>query len=185
MVVFPSHHFFTTLLIDLNGDLMKYVNILLFIFFIIFMIYSVTNTYQIRDMTSNILNVFSYSIVPSLLPFLLLNQLCISIGIIDLFAYLFQFISYPLFKISGKGASIIIISLLCGFPSSAIFTSSLYINKQIGKQEASRIINYCFFPSFSFLFSIIKPKLSNWHFTILILAIYLISFLFLYLSSNW
>jgi hypothetical protein len=134
--------------------------------------------------TRQVLLTFSQNILPALLPFLILNQLLIKLGIIDLLAYFFQFISYPLFKISGKGASIIIIGLLNGFPSSAIFTSLMLIDKQIEKGEAQRLINSIFFPSVSFLFAIIGTNLNdNYIFIRLILSLYLSGFIFLYISS--
>ena len=156
---------------------------MIFLFFI-FVVYSLINIKQTNVSTMIVLKTFSKTILPSLLPFLILNQLLIKIGIIDLLAYFFQFISYPLFKISGKGASIIIIGILNGFPSSAIFASLMLINKQIEKQEAQRLINATFFPSISFLFSILSPNINNLHyFTLLILCLYLTGFSSLYFSS--
>lgn len=163
---------------------MKKINTIYITLFSIFLIYSLINIQETKESTSNTLITFSSTILPSLLPFLILNQLIIKIGIIDLIGYLFQYISYPLFKISGKGASIILIGLLNGFPSSAIFTSLMIKDKQIEKKEAQRIINSIFFPSISFLFIIIKANLNNpMLFTYLILSIYLSGFIFLYFSS--
>lgn len=163
---------------------MKKTNILYIILFSLFLIYSVINIQETKQHTSNSIIVFSKSILPSLLPFLILNQLIIKLGIIDLLGYVFQYISCPLFKISGKGASTIIIGLLNGFPSSVIFTSLMLKDKQLEKQEAQRIINAIFFPSISFLFLIINHNINNTKlFTYLILSIYLSGFLFLYISS--
>ena len=153
---------------------MKKHNIIITILFSIFIFYSLINIKETNESTFYILINFSKTILPALLPFLILNQLLIKLGIVDILAYFFQFISYPLFKISGKGASIIIIGLLNGFPSSAIFTSLMLIDKQIEKEEAQRIINSIFFPSVSFLFAIISSKLkNNYLFTSLILILYL------------
>lgn len=163
---------------------MKKYNTVLAIAFFIFAIYSLINIKETNQVTFKILMTFSKNILPALLPFLILNQLLINLGIIDFMAYLFQFISYPLFKISGKGASIIIIGLLNGFPSSVIFTSIMLLNKQIEKKEAQRLINCIFFPSISFLFAILNPNIDNSSIFIkLISSIYLSGFIFLYLSS--
>ena len=163
---------------------MKKHNIIITILFSIFIFYSLINIKETNESTFYILINFSKTILPALLPFLILNQLLIKLGIVDILAYFFQFISYPLFKISGKGASIIIIGLLNGFPSSAIFTSLMLIDKQIEKEEAQRIINSIFFPSVSFLFAIISSKLkNNYLFTSLILSLYLSGFISLYISS--
>lgn len=163
---------------------MKKYNLILTIFFSIFIIYSLINIKETNNSTMQVITTFSKNILPALLPFLILNQLMIKLGIIDFISYFFQFISYPLFKISGKGASIIIIGLLNGFPSSAIFTSLMLLDKQIEKEEAQRLVNYIFFPSISFLFAIISPNLNNnLLFTYLTLSLYLSGFIFLYISS--
>ena len=162
---------------------MKKSNIFIIIAFLILSIYSFLNIKETNATTMNVLIAFSKSILPALLPFLIINQLLIKLGIIDLLAYLLQYISYPLFKISGKGASIILIGILSGFPSSAIFASIMLKEKQIDKQEAQRLINYIFFPSISFLLGVIQTNLNNnMLFTYLTLSIYLTGFLLLYLS---
>lgn len=163
---------------------MKKINIVYIVLFFILLIYSLINIQAIKECSSNTIITFSKTILPSLLPFLMLNQLIIKIGILDLISYFFQYISLPMFKISGKGASIILIGILNGFPSSVIFTSIMLKEKQIEKQEAQRIINSIFFPSISFLFIIINSNLNNSKlFTFLTLSIYLSGFIFLYLSS--
>ena len=163
---------------------MKKTNVIFLIFFFLFLIYSLTNIKETNNSTIEVLTTFSKTILPALLPFLILNQLMIKLGIIDLIAYFLQYISYPLFKISGKGASIIIIALLNGFPSSAIFTSLMVKDNQIEKEEAQRLINSIFFPSISFLFVIINSNLNNnTLFLYLILSLYLAGFISLYISS--
>ena len=163
---------------------MKKYNIILSILFFIFVIYTILNIQESKESTCNILITFSKNILPSLLPFLILNQILIKFGIIDFLSYIFQFISYPLFKISGKGASIILIGILNGFPSSAIYTSLMFSKKEIKKEEAQRLINFIFFPSLSFLFSILKTNLNDSNlFLLLILSLYLTGFTFLYISS--
>lgn len=163
---------------------MKKSNIFLLIIFLIFVVYSLINIKETNSSTMNVLKTFSKNILPALLPFLIINQLVIKLGIIDLLAYLLQFISYPLFKISGKGASVIMIGLLNGFPSSAIFTSLMLKDNQIEKEEAQRLINSVFFPSISFLFVIINTNLNNQTlFNYLVTSIYLSGFIILYISS--
>ncbi len=162
---------------------MKKAKLLIMFLFVIFIFYSLLNIKETNNSTMNILITFSKTILPALLPFLILNQLIIKLGIIDLFSYFLQFISYPLFKISGKGASIIIIGILNGFPSSAIFTSLLLKEKQIEKEEAQRLVNSIFFPSLSFIFVIIATYLNSKLLTLLAISIYLSGFIILYISS--
>lgn len=148
------------------------------------MMYALLNIKETNSSTILVLSTFSKTILPALLPFIILNQLLIKTGVIDFLSFFFQYISYPLFKISGKGASVILIGILNGFPSSTIFSSLLVQNNQLEKDEAQRIVNSIFFPSISFLFVIVNSLLNNNHlFTILIISLYLTGFLNLYLSS--
>lgn len=163
---------------------MKKSNIILSILFFLFVIYTIINMQEVRISTFDILITFSKTILPSLLPFLILNQMLIKLGIIDFIAYLLQFISCPLFKISGRGASVILMGILNGFPSSAIYTSIMFSKKEIKKEEAQRLINCIFFPSLSFLFSVLKPNINDSKlFLLLILSLYITGFAFLYISS--
>ena len=80
--------------------------------------------------------------------------------------------------------NIILIGILNGFPSSAIFASMMLKEKQIDKQEAQRLINFIFFPSTSFLFGALQTNINqNRLFVYLVLSLYLSGFLFLYLTS--
>ena len=163
---------------------MKKYNIIIIILFFIFTAYSLFNIKETNFTSMQTLLTFSKTILPALLPFLILNQLLIKLGIIDFLAYIFQYISYPLFKISGKGASIIILGILNGFPSSAIYTSLMLMNKQIHKEEAQRLINFIFFPSISFLFAVLSANINdNELFIRLVICLYLTSFTMLYISS--
>lgn len=163
---------------------MKKTNFIILIFFFIFFFYSLANINEANNTSMNVILTFTKNILPALLPFLIINQMLIKLGAIDILSYILQFISYPLFKISGKGASIILIGILNGFPSSVIFASIMLKEKQINKQEAQRLINYIFFPSISFLFAVIATNINNNKlFIYLILSLYLGGFLLLYISS--
>lgn len=163
---------------------MKKYNLFIFMAFLLFIFYTLTNIKETNNSTMNTLIMFSKTILPSLFPFLIMNQMLIKLGAIDLFSYFFQFISKPLFKISGRGASIIIIGLLNGFPSSAIFSSMMVLNGEIDEGEAQRLVNCVFFPSIGFLFAILSVNLNdNLLFACLVASLYLGGFICLYISS--
>ncbi|HHU59322.1 TPA: hypothetical protein GXZ34_00085 [bacterium] len=148
------------------------------------LVYSFVFIRDTNKVAINTLEVFSKSVLPALLPFLILNYLIIKMGLLDLIAYLFQFISYPLFGISGKGASIFLIGILNGFPSSAIFTSLLVKEKKISEKEGQSLVNAIFFPSFSFIFIIIGGNLKDDLLTLsLAVCLYLSGLFYLYFRN--
>ena len=63
---------------------MKKTNILFLILFFVFIVYSIVNITETNHSSMHVLLTFSKTILPALLPFLILNQLIIKLGIIDL-----------------------------------------------------------------------------------------------------
>lgn len=81
-------------------------------------------------------------LVPSLLPFLILSELLISLKFVDFFGRLLEPIMKPLFKISGQGAFPLMMSLMSGYPVGIKLASRLREKNIISKEDASRLI--CF-----------------------------------------
>lgn len=125
-------------------------------------------------------------VIPSLTPFMILIHFVILFNGIDLLGYLLQYISYPVFKISGYGAIIILTSIFGGFPYSAIMANELLKEKKIQQQEAERIVKYIFFPSLAFMLStLLNVNLTHQkEFQLVSLAVYLTGFLFLFFSKK-
>ncbi len=166
---------------------MKQINkIILGVFFILLtcfaFYYSQFTTKQFEQTLQLILHV----IIPSLTPFMILIHFLILFNGIDLLGYVLQFISYPIFKISGYGAIIIVTSIFGGFPYSAIMACELIKEKKIENKEAERIVKYIFFPSLAFMLStLLNVNLTHQkEFQLVTIAVYLAGFLLLFLTKN-
>ena len=88
------------------------------------------------------LNIWVNLLLPSLLPFLIISNLLISLGFIDIFGRLLEPLMKPLFNVPGIGIFPFFISMMSGYPVGAKLTSNLRQNKLITKIEADRLISF-------------------------------------------
>ncbi len=87
------------------------------------------------------LNLFINSIFPTLFPFLILTNILISYGGINIFGKLFsKIISKPL-KISQNSIFPLIISFVCGYPLGTKYLNDVHEKNLISDKEFQRMIN--------------------------------------------
>lgn len=114
----------------------------------------VSLTLQTKDQVVN-------QLLPALFPFMLIITICQKIGIIQLLAFFIQFISIPIFNISGNCLSIYLFSLLCGYPTNAKMINNAYNLKQINLSEAKLLLKTAHHGSLSFIIFFIGIQLFN------------------------
>lgn len=136
--------------------------------------------------SSYIISLLLTNIIPSLLPFMIIIQFLIAFKGIDYLAYLFQWFSSKIFHISGYGLIAIFSTFLGGFPYGIIIISQFVKENKISKEEAQKLSNFIYFPSFSFLYSTLCFFNSTHRPIILkiMIILYSLSFLFLLIFPN-
>lgn len=100
-----------------------------------------------------------HSLLPSLLPFMILSQLLILTNGAN---YCSSFLYPPLHKIFGcsrEGSFALVIGFLCGFPMGAKTLSDLRHNNRISKQEGDYLLGFCNNFSPMFVLSYLGPNL--------------------------
>ncbi len=131
---------------------MKKTKIYLILFIIVYISFlSFFHMSDIVNTTSEIKDMILNQLFPTLFPFMLIITICQKIGILQLLAFFLQFISRPLFKISGHILSIYLFSILSGYPTNAKMISNAYHLKQINKEEVSLLLKCAHHGSFSFI----------------------------------
>ncbi len=99
------------------------------------------------------------SVVPSLFPFLVLSSMLTAalqgsrLGILR-----------PLCRLTGipeGGESLLMVSLLGGYPAGAQAVAQLYQQNQISRQTARRLLMFCSNAGPAFLFGIVGPQFSS------------------------
>ncbi len=133
--------------------------------------------------SKNLVSTFFGTIFPTLLPFFICTYLLLETNILEIIAYIFQFITIPLLKINGYGCLIIIVSILSGTPLSASLTTSLYLKKKISKKEAFVLSLTCFYPSWSFMYLTVGHLLTYQIAKKICFSLYFSSFFLLFILS--
>ena len=108
--------------------------------------------FEILTESKSILNAASFSlfiwknnIFPSLFPFFVLSEIMIKYGIPEFLGNLLKPLMNKLFRLNSKSAFILIMSIISGNPSNAKYTRELYLNKDLNKYEATKILCFsCF-----------------------------------------
>lgn len=59
-------------------------------------LFSFFNMFQIVALSNNVIKIVINNLLPSLLPFMILISLCLSLGLLNLFSYFIQFLFKPL-----------------------------------------------------------------------------------------
>ena len=99
------------------------------------------------------------TLIPSLFPFMVISDVLCRCGFISAVG---RFVARPmrgLFGISGEGAGVMLLGMLCGFPIGAKCAVSLYDSGEISKTECARLISLSSLPSAAFSISTVGVSL--------------------------
>lgn len=91
------------------------------------------------------------SVVPSLFPFMILSSFFAESSLCGLFASLFNRLTKKVFALPGICSSVILFSLIGGFPVGASMTSNLFKNRLISNSQAQRLMMFCICPGPAFV----------------------------------
>jgi len=98
------------------------------------------------DLSTGVKNGISISmnlIVPSLFIFMILSNIIITSPLASLISLPFRFIGKYLFRISNKNITIVILSLIGGYPIGAKLISAEVKSKNMSVETGQRMLNYC------------------------------------------
>lgn len=125
---------------------MKKVISILIIFILIFLCFEIlTESKSILKSVSFSLSIWKNNIFPSLFPFFVLSEIMIKYGIPEFLGGLLKPFMNKLFKIKSAAAFTLVMSIISGNPSNAKYTRELYLNGDLNKYEATKILCFsCF-----------------------------------------
>ena len=83
------------------------------------------------------------TLIPSLFPFFVLSSLLVQSDVPRLLSRAMAGVMYPLFGVSGAGASALILGLLGGYPVGARTVAELYGRGEIAREEAEQLLAFC------------------------------------------
>lgn len=88
------------------------------------------------------LNLWFNLLVPSLFPFILISDLLVSFGFVEILSKYLEPIMRPIFNVSGIGIFPFSMSIMSGYPVGAKLTSKLRSMNSISKIEGERLITF-------------------------------------------
>ncbi len=82
-------------------------------------------------------------LIPSLLPFIIVANLIVSLKIVDILGILINPLTQKIFNVSGRSGLIFAISMISGYPVGSKFASELRLENKISKYEGQRLVSFC------------------------------------------
>ncbi len=105
------------------------------------------------------LSICFYTVIPSLFPFITLSTYMVKSNILFPVYKLFSIPVRILFKQPPCAVSIIIMSMIGGFPVGIKMTNDLYTNRQITKEQAERLCLFCMNAGPAFIISAVGTNM--------------------------
>ncbi|HZJ57016.1 MAG TPA: sporulation integral membrane protein YlbJ [Clostridia bacterium] len=82
-------------------------------------------------------------VLPALLPFFIVSEIMIELGVVDLLSTLLNPIMRPIFNCPGHSSFVWIMSITSGYPTGPKLIASLYKEGSITKDEGQRMLAFC------------------------------------------
>ncbi|WP_240419192.1 sporulation integral membrane protein YlbJ [Paenibacillus periandrae] len=79
---------------------------------------------------------------PALLPFLVISEMMLGLGIVHFFGMLLDPIMRPVFRIPGIGGFVMAMGFAAGYPVAARLTSQLWEQRLISREEGERLVAF-------------------------------------------
>ena len=101
----------------------------------------------VPDLTLNYakkgLAIWYQSMVPALLPMMILTSCMIKLNVTGMFASILHPITHKIYHLSKNGTYALIVGFLCGFPMGAKVICELYLQQKLSKKEANALLPIC------------------------------------------
>lgn len=113
-----------------------YYSIIISLFFILILINPMIAVYG----ASKGLLLWFHTIIPTLLPFIILSNLMVSLNIFHYFTFFLAPITKPVLGISKNSNYAIVLGMLCGYPMGAKICADLVSNNKISQKEGQYLL---------------------------------------------
>lgn len=122
---------------------LKIKRIIIYIFAAGSLLLFIMGSGQSMEAAKSALATCAQTVIPSLFPFFVISSLMVGTGFVSCAGKLAAPFARRLFKVSGSGAVVFVMGILCGYPTGAKMVSELYENKMIERNEAMRLLPFC------------------------------------------
>lgn len=88
------------------------------------------------------MNLFFTVVFPSLLPFFILSEMLLGLGVVHFIGVLFTPLMRPLFNVPGEGAFVLSMGLAAGYPMDAVITARFRKSNMCTRVEGERMLAF-------------------------------------------
>lgn len=88
------------------------------------------------------MTLFLNVVFPSLLPFFILSEIMLGLGVVHFIGVLFEPLMRPLFNVPGEGAFVLSMGLAAGYPMDAVITSRFRKTEMCTRVEGERMLAF-------------------------------------------
>lgn len=152
----------------------KILNFTFCLFCFTSIIFIFTNNKEVAEILLNATNLFLKRVFVSLFPMFIINDILIHLNIPYYFYLIFNQLFLKVFKTSGLGAYILIMSLISGTPSNAYILKELVTEGKLSNNEANHFLMFTYFSNPLFL-TMMLSMIFDSHTTLKIILIHYIS----------
>lgn len=126
---------FVSIVIKIKKNL---IAILMILFIIMLILYSKSNIEAAKDGV----NIWINHVFPCLFPFFVATEILCNTNVLNILGKYLEKITSKLFRVSGEGAFILIMGIICGYPTGAKIVADLRKQKVLTLEEAERLIAF-------------------------------------------
>lgn len=88
------------------------------------------------------MTLFLNVVFPSLLPFFILSEIMLGLGVVHFIGVLFEPLMRPLFNVPGEGAFVLSMGLAAGYPMDAVITARFRKQEMCTRTEGERMLAF-------------------------------------------
>lgn len=88
------------------------------------------------------LKLWATVVVPALLPFFIVAELLVSMGLVKFLGVLLEPVMQPIFRLPGCSSLVIAMGFTSGFPVGALLTRRLYDQAMLSAEQAERLVSF-------------------------------------------
>lgn len=139
----------------------NFKNILIISFLLFILLQIFINISKIHEIIFFSYKIFIDNIVPNLFPFLVISNILVNYGFVDIISKLFNPIMKKVFNIDGAASFVFFMSFLTGFPSNAKYTKDLLTKNLISSTSATKILTFTHFSNPLFIIGNVSLLISK------------------------
>lgn len=122
---------------------MKKNNILFFFFLISLLISIIISPSKFISAGLNGISAWTLNVLPAVFPFMILSQLLLGTGIIEILCKPFSKVFNKLYKTNSYSPYVFFVSILSGYPVGSKMIADLFSQNKVSKNDAYKMSSFC------------------------------------------